>query len=79
MSLTDRINRANARSRRVPSLFFRVLIAWFISAIVLAVLVPALHTRDVEIRPWMVWVVILATLGLCVGPDLISRIRRRRP
>ena len=78
MTLTDRINRANARSRRVPSLFFRVLIAWFISAIVLAVLVPALHTRDVEIRAWMVWVVILATLGLCIGPDLISRVRKRR-
>ena len=79
MTLTDRINRANARSRRVPSLFFRLLIAWFISAIVLAVLVPTLHTRGVEIRPWMVWVVILATLGLCVGPDLIRPVRKRRP
>ena len=79
MTLTDRINRANARSRRVPSLFFRLLIAWFISAIVLAVLVPALHTRDVEISSWMVWAVILATLGLCVGPDLVRRIRQPRP
>jgi hypothetical protein len=78
MTLTERINRANARSRQVPSLLFRVMIAWFISAIVLAVLVPALHTRDVAIRPWMVWVVIIATLGLCVGPDLISRVRKRR-
>ena len=79
MTLTDRINRANARSRRVPSLFFRLLIAWFLSAIVLALLVPLLHSRDVEIRAWMVWLVIVATVGLCVGPDLVGRLRKGKP
>ena len=78
MTLTDRINSANARSRRVPALLFRVLIAWFLSAIVLAVLVPALHARGVEIRAWMLWAVILAALGLCIGPDLISGLRKPR-
>ena len=78
MTLTDRINRANARSRRVPSLLFRVLIAWFLSAIVLGLLVPALHARGMALQPWMPWAVIGASLALCVGPDLVRRVRERR-
>ena len=78
MTLTDRINRANARSRRVPTLLLRVLIAWFLSAVVLALLVPALHARNVEIQAWMLWAVIAAALGLCIGPDLVGRFRRPR-
>jgi hypothetical protein len=76
MSLADRINRANARSRRVPSLVFRVLIAWFSSAIVLGLLVPALHARGIELRAWMPWTVIVASLALCLGPDLVRRYKR---
>ena len=78
MTLTDRINRANARSRRVPSLVFRVLMAWFLSAIILGLLVPALHARGVTLQPWMPWAVIGASLALCVGPDLVRRFRARR-
>jgi hypothetical protein len=77
MTLIDQINRANARSRRVPSILFRVLIAWVVSAIVLALLIPALHARGVEIRAWMPWTVILLSLALCVLPDLVRRKNRR--
>ena len=77
MTLIDQINRANARSRRVPSLIFRVLIAWLLSAIVLAIMIPALHARDIEIKAWMPWAVIIAALALCIGPDLIRRRRSR--
>lgn len=78
MSLTDQINRVNARSRRVPSLVFRVLIAWFLSAIVLGLLVPVLHARGVALQPWMPWTVIAASLALCIGPDLVRRAKERR-
>ena len=78
MTLTDRINRANARSRRVPSLVFRMLIAWFLSAIVLGVLVPALYARGMALQPWMPWAVIGASLALCIGPDLVRCFRARR-
>lgn len=77
MSLIDQINKTNAGSRRVPSLVFKVVLAWFLSAIVLAVLVPVLHARDVPLQAWMPWAVILASLALCVGPDLVSRFRSR--
>lgn len=73
MSLIDQINRANARSRRVPSILFRVLLAWLLSAIVLGLLVPALHARGIELRGWMPWTVIVASLALCVGPVLVKR------
>jgi hypothetical protein len=73
MSLIDQINRANARSRRVPSIIFRVLLAWLLSAIVLGLLVPALHARGIELRGWMPWAVILGALVLCVGPVLVRR------
>ena len=77
MSLIDQINRANARSRRVPSFIFRVLLAWLLSAIVLGLLVPALHARGIELQPWMPWTVILASLVLCVGPVLVRRFMDR--
>jgi hypothetical protein len=73
MTLIDQINRANARSRRVPSIIFRVLLAWLLSAIVLGLLVPALHARGIQLQAWMAWAIILAALVLCVGPVLIRR------
>lgn len=73
MSLIDQINRANARSRRVPSIIFRLLLAWLLSAIALGLLVPALHARGVELQLWMPWTVILGSLVLCVGPVLVRR------
>ena len=77
MTLTDRINRANAQSRRVPSLVFRLLLAWVLGAIVLALLVPALRARGVALEPWMVCGVISITLALAVGPQLVRRLTSR--
>ena len=57
---------------------FKVLLAWLLGAIALGVLVPALHARRIELRAWMAWSVILASAALCIGPDLVSRFRRRR-
>ena len=78
MTLTDRINRANARSRRVPSVIFRCLLAWFLSAIVLSLAVPALHARGWELRAWMIWPVIAVCFLLCLGPDLFRSRRKDR-
>jgi hypothetical protein len=77
MTMSDWIHRVNARSRRVPSVLLKLVLAWFLSGIVLAMLVPVLHGRGLELRAWMVWAVILASLALCVGPDLGARLRRR--
>jgi hypothetical protein len=73
MSLIDQINRVNARSRRVPSIVFRILLAWLLSAIALGVLVPALHARGIALQPWIPWTIIVASLVLCVGPVVIRR------
>ena len=77
MTMNDRIHRTSARSRRVPSVLLKLLLAWFLSAILLAVAVPALRARQLELRGWMVWGVILATTTLCVGPDLRAGLRKR--
>jgi hypothetical protein len=77
MSMSDRINRANARSRRVSPVIFKVILAWFLSGIVMALLVPLLHARGVALQQWMAWTVILAALALCVGPDLVRRFTKR--
>ena len=77
MTMNDRIHRANARSRRVPSVLLKLLLAWFLSAIVLALAVPALRAQHVELRGWMVWAVILAATVLCVGPELRTWRRHR--
>lgn len=78
MTTTDRINRANSRSRRVPPVIFRIILAWILSAIVIAIMVPMLHARDVPLQQWMVWGVILAAFALCIGPDLIKRFTAKR-
>ena len=77
MTMNDWINRINARSRRVPAVLLRLLLAWFLSATLLAVIVPALRSSGTELRGWMVWAVILASLALCIGPELLARWRRR--
>ena len=76
MTMNDRIVEANARSRRVPAVLFRVLLAWIMSAIILAILVPALRAQGLELRGWMAWLVILGSLGVCLGPLAAAR---RRP
>ena len=76
MSMQERINQANARSRQVPGAIFKVILAWFLSAIILAVLVPVLQVRGVELRAWMAWAVIRAVMALCLAPGLLERSRR---
>lgn len=77
MTMNDRILRANARSRRVPSVLFRLLLAWILSAIILAVSVPALQAQGIDLRGWMIWAVILGSMALCLGPLAATRLRRR--
>ena len=77
MTMNDRIHRANTRSRRVPSVLLKLLLAWFLSAIVLAVGVPTLRAQHVELRGWMVWAVILAATVLSVAPELRTWRRHR--
>jgi hypothetical protein len=77
MSMQERINSANARSRRVPAVIFKVILAWFLSGIVLALLVPVLHRRGVELSHWIVWPVILASTMLCLGGEIRSAVRGR--
>lgn len=76
--MSNTLHRANARSRRVPPVIFRGLLALIISAIALAVAVPALVRHGIEVRGWMLWAVILASFALCVGPDLVAGLRRRK-
>ena len=77
MTIAEWFNRVNARSRRVPVVLLKLLLAWFLSAVVLALLMPALQTGGISLRGWMVWTVSLASLVLCIGPDLRGRWRRR--
>lgn len=77
MTMNEWLHRTNARSRRVPSILLKLLLAWFLSAILLALAVPALQARHVELRGWMIWAVILAVTVLCVVPDVPGRSRRR--
>ena len=77
MTMTDRINRANARSRRVPLVLLRLLLAWFVSGVLLALLAPVLHTRGIALQAWMVWAVIIAAFALAVGSDLVRRLSTR--
>ena len=78
MTMTDRIHQANARSRRVPSLVLRLVLAMSAGGILLAVLVPAMHARGIALESWMAWGVILACLVLALWPELARRISRRR-
>lgn len=77
MTMNDRIMDVNARSRRVPSVLFRLLLAWIMSAIILAISVPALRAQGIELRGWMIWAVILGSVGLCLAPLLAARRRSR--
>lgn len=68
--MQERIHSVNARSRRVPVVIFKVILAWFLSGIVLAVMVPALHARGIELSHWIVWPVILASMALCLSGEI---------
>ncbi|HXG56091.1 MAG TPA: hypothetical protein VNJ03_11995 [Vicinamibacterales bacterium] len=79
MSMEQRINDVNARSRRVSPILFKAAIAWFLGAIVLAMLAPALSARGLHLQRWMVWTVMLGSFALSIGPDLWRRHVRNRP
>lgn len=44
--------------------------AFVIAGIVMAILVPALHSRGVSLQGWMVWGVIASSLAICLGPSV---------
>ena len=82
MSMQQRINGVNARSRRVSAILLKTVLAWFLGAIVLAILVPALGARGLHLHRWMVWTIMLGSFAVALGPDLWQRYvqnRRRRP
>lgn len=77
MKMNDRIHDVNARSRRVPVVIFKMLLAWLLSGIVLALLVPALAVRGLSLTHWMIWPVILASMAICLGGEIRSGLTRR--
>ena len=77
MKVNDRIHDVNGRSRRVPVVLFKLLLAFVLSAIVLAVMVPALATRGVALTGWMIWPVIIASALVCLGGEIRSGLSRR--
>lgn len=77
MNMHERIHRANARSRRVPAVIFKVMLGWFLSGMVLAMLVPLLSARGLALTHWIVWPVILLAMGLCLSGEIRSGWQRR--
>ncbi len=77
MKINDRIHHANAQSRRVPVVLFKLLLAFVLSGIVLAVMVPTLAARGVALTHWMIWPVIIASMLLCLGGEIKSGLSRR--
>ncbi len=74
--MREQINDLNARSWSIPSVLLRMALSLVISAIVLALLVPALHAKGQPLRGWVVWGVILAALSLSVLPGLFRKFRQ---
>ena len=74
--MREQMTDLNARSWRIPPVVLRMGLSLVISAIVLALLVPAMHSKGWGLRAWMVWGVILGSLALSVGPGLWVRYRK---
>jgi hypothetical protein len=68
-----RITSEDLASITVSPLLVRAMVAWFLGAIVLALLVPALHAVGIELQQWMAWAVVIASFSLLLGPDLVRR------
>lgn len=77
MTVDNWINRKNADSRRVPGILGRLLLVWVASAIALAIAVPMMAARHIELQGWMVWTVIILSVLLAVSPNLFALFRRR--
>ena len=56
----------------------KAFVAFVIAGVVMAILVPQLHTRGVALRGWMVWAVIASALAISLGPEAWRRWRTRR-
>ena len=56
----------------------KTFVAFVIAGLVMAILVPALHSRGVSLQGWMVWGVIASSLTICFGPGVWRDWRARR-
>lgn len=60
-------------------MLMKLFFAFVIAGLVMAILVPAMHTQGISLRGWMVWGVIAASVGVCMAPDIrrwwVSRYR----
>ena len=68
-----RITSADLASITISPLLLRAMAAWLLAAIVLALLVPALHASGIELQQWMAWVVVIGSFLVLLGPDLARR------
>ena len=81
MKTMDRFVAWNARQAgrlTIPILLLKAFAGFLLAGILMAVLVPFLHNRDVVLRPWMIWTVISLMIAVCAGPDLYQRYRRKQ-
>ena len=76
MIVTKEKVRAERRPRS-PSLVFRVFLGAFLSGIVLALVIPGLISREIAVPAWLPWAVVLGSVALCAGPEIVRRIRNR--
>ena len=74
--MRQQITDLNARSWAIPSVLLRMALSLVISAVVLALLDPAMHANGQPLKGWMVWGVILTALSLWILPGLWRRRRR---
>lgn len=74
--MRQEITGLNVRSGRVPSVVLRIGLSLVISAVVLALLVPAMHSNGWALRGWIVWAVILGSLALAIVPGAWRRYRK---
>lgn len=59
-------------------MLLKAFVAFVIAGIVMAILVPQLHTRGVSLRGWMVLAVIASSFAIAVGPEAWRRWKARR-
>ena len=56
----------------------KAFVAFVIAGIVMAILVPQMHTRGVPLRGWMVAAVMVSALAVSLGPETWRRWKARR-
>lgn len=50
-------------------MLIKLFFAFVIAGLVMAILVPAMHTQGISLRGWMVWGVIAASVAVCMAPE----------